>query len=290
VAIETTAISIPVTVAELLARLPDIPAERIQLDPPPGTATEDDVVASKSRYSRLCELRNGVLVAKPAGWYESRLAAVLISRLDTFAKNHDLGFVLAPDAPIRVGPGQILLPDISFFSWGRFPNRILPAGAILGLTPDLAVEIKSPSNTKAEMEFKRAEYFAGGAALVWEVDAAHRTALVFTSPAHGNVVSESESLDGGSVLPGFALRLAEWFDEAGRRETTQPLSPSLPPARLDPSLPPAEWLDPVTEVYKRDVDRSLLRENLKLTVEERISKANALHASLTGWRGTGKPS
>jgi hypothetical protein len=27
----------------------------------------------------------------------------------------------------------------------------------------------------------------------------------------------------------------------------------------------AEWRDPVIEVYKRDVDRTLLRENLKLT-------------------------
>jgi hypothetical protein len=30
------------------------------------------------------------------------------------------------------------------------------------------------------------------------------------------------------------------------------------------------WQDPVIEVYKRDIDRTLLRENLKRTVEERI--------------------
>ena len=30
--------------------------------------------------------------------------------------------------------------------------------------------------------------------------------------------------------------------------------------------------DPVIEVYKRDVDRSLLRENLRLSVEERLLK------------------
>jgi hypothetical protein len=30
--------------------------------------------------------------------------------------------------------------------------------------------------------------------------------------------------------------------------------------------------DPVTEAYKKDVDRSLLRENLKLTPEARIRK------------------
>ena len=36
------------------------------------------------------------------------------------------------------------------------------------------------------------------------------------------------------------------------------------PVSLDP--------DPVIEAYKKDVDRTLLRENLKLTVEERIQK------------------
>lgn len=30
--------------------------------------------------------------------------------------------------------------------------------------------------------------------------------------------------------------------------------------------------DPVVEAYKRDIDRSLLRENLRLTPEERIRK------------------
>lgn len=37
--------------------------------------------------------------------------------------------------------------------------------------------------------------------------------------------------------------------------------------RMD-DLPP----DPVLEAYKKDVDRTLLRENLKLSVEERLSK------------------
>jgi hypothetical protein len=37
-------------------------------------------------------------------------------------------------------------------------------------------------------------------------------------------------------------------------------------------LPPADYCDPVIEAYKKDVDRTLLRENLKLTVEERFAK------------------
>lgn len=41
-------------------------------------------------------------------------------------------------------------------------------------------------------------------------------------------------------------------------------------------LPP----DPVIEAYKRDVDRTLLRENLKLTPDERLRKLVAFMRSL----------
>ena len=34
--------------------------------------------------------------------------------------------------------------------------------------------------------------------------------------------------------------------------------------------------DPVIEAYKKDVDRTLIRENLKLTFEERLANLEAL--------------
>lgn len=39
-----------------------------------------------------------------------------------------------------------------------------------------------------------------------------------------------------------------------------------------PPLAPADFVDPVIKVYKKDVDRGLLRENLKLTVQQRFDK------------------
>jgi hypothetical protein len=62
--------------------------------------------------------------------------------------------------------------------------------------------------------------------------------------------------------------------------------PTAGPARAD--LAPPDYWDPVIEAYKKDVDRTLLRENLKLTVEERIRKAERFHASIDGWREAGR--
>jgi hypothetical protein len=55
-----------------------------------------------------------------------------------------------------------------------------------------------------------------------------------------------------------------------------------------PSLAPADFYDPVIEVYLKDVDRTLLRENLKLTVEERIRKAQSVHKSIELARGAAR--
>src|SRR5579864_4246103 len=46
--------------------------------------------------------------------------------------------------------------------------------------------------------------------------------------------------------------------------------------------------DPVVEAYKRDIDRTLIRENLKLTVEERFRNAMALARFADELRRAGK--
>jgi Uma2 family endonuclease len=205
------------TLADLLKQLGDLPPERIRLQPPPGTATEEDVIASKARFNCLCELVDGVLVEKAMGYYESHVAALLIGFLQVYLGEHDLGIVLAPDGMVRVELGAVRLPDVSFFSWDHFPNRLLPPGAILDRTPDLAVEILSPSNTKKEMARKRREYFAGGTRLLWEVDPNKRTVRVYTSPRRSKLLREHQTLDGGDVLPGFTLSIRRWFERAGWR-------------------------------------------------------------------------
>jgi hypothetical protein len=44
--------------------------------------------------------------------------------------------------------------------------------------------------------------------------------------------------------------------------------------------------DPVIEAYKKDVDRTLLRENLKLTVEERLIKLSEFQRFVEELRGS----
>ena len=55
-----------------------------------------------------------------------------------------------------------------------------------------------------------------------------------------------------------------------------------------PELAPADYCDPVIEFYKKDVDRTLLRENLKLTVDERFRKFEQFMKYLQALREAGR--
>jgi Uma2 family endonuclease len=210
------------TLADLLTRAGEVPPERVRMRQYPGTATEQDLISTnEAKSTALCELIDGVLVEKPAGYYESRLAFVLIGFLDRFVLDHDIGIGFAPAAMIRTRPGQVRLPDVCFVSWDRFPGRVLPEGAILNLVPDLAVEILSPTNTPQEMERKRREYFGGGTKLVWELDPSTRRVRVYTTFDRFTDITEEGTLDGGAVLPGFTLSTRAWFDRAGRQQTQE---------------------------------------------------------------------
>lgn len=206
------------TVAELYKKFGPIPANRIRSDPPPGTATEQDVIDIHDHEDRLYELADGILVEKVMGYFESRLAAVLIYFLEIFLDNHDLGIVAGEAGMMRISAGLVRIPDVSFVSWDRLPGRKIPKEPIPNLVPDLAVEVLSEGNTEEEMKRKLREYFRAGVRLVWYADPKSRTVTVYTAPSKSVVVREDQVLEGGSVLPGFSLSLREWFARAERKQ------------------------------------------------------------------------
>ncbi len=197
--------------AELLEHLGGISPRRIRLQPAPGTAGERHVIAIQEREERLYELMEGVLVEKVMGYEESSLACELIYYLKHFLHEHDLGNVAGADGALRLMPGLVRIPDVSFIAWDRLPERRIPAERLPDLTPDLAVEILSEGNTPGEMDRKLRDYFFSGTRLVWYIDPQRRTARVYTSPDQCVELGERQKLDGGAVLPGFSLPLAQLF-------------------------------------------------------------------------------
>ena len=203
----------PESLADLLKRLGDISPRRVRMAPAPGTATAADVLALESRYNRLFELVDGVLVEKAMGFRESLLAGAILELLRLFVRRHKLGIVVGPDGMMQLSSRLIRIPDVAFVSWSRMPGRKIPKQPIPRLAPDLAIEVLSQGNTAKEMAIKRREYFNAGVLRVWEVDPKKRSITVYLRPDHGEVFREGQVVDGGPVLPGFKLSVSELFGE-----------------------------------------------------------------------------
>ncbi len=80
-------------------------------------------------------------------------------------------------------------------------------------SPDLAIEILSPSDTVEGIHERIVEYFENGTRLVWVVNLEEETVLVYRSPKPDQLLRAGNILDGDTVVPGFLWPLAEIFEE-----------------------------------------------------------------------------
>jgi Uma2 family endonuclease len=199
--------------ADLLHRLGDIPPNRIRCNPVPGTATLDDLLKPENAG---CELVEGTLIDRPADFLIACTTPLLISWLFPAAREGNRGIVTNGLGPIEILPGTVRRPDLAFTPWSRLPGRRIPSDPIPAVVPELWVTCWRIGNTHSEMARKRGEYFRSGVLLVWEIDPRARTVRVYTSETAFTDLTAVDTLDGGTVLPGFTLPIAQLFAELDR--------------------------------------------------------------------------
>ena len=199
------------TVAELVHQLGDIPLDRILVNPPLGSATEQDLLNCELN----CELVDGILVVKAMGYQESALAAFLIQWINNYLDRNPIGLCAAGDGPCALLPGLTRLPDVSFIIRERLAQAkdlTFAPGA-----PDLCIDVLSKSNTRREISRKIKEYFQHGARLVWVFDVRKQLAEIYLQAADPTVVKPTDVIDGRDVLPGFQFVLNDLFAAVERR-------------------------------------------------------------------------
>jgi Uma2 family endonuclease len=112
---------------------------------------------------------------------------------------------------VRLSGKKLRAPDVSFVRSNQWTEAVALKRGYADVAPALAVEIYSPGNTPGEMKQKREDFFAAGTELFWIVYPDRREIEVFTAPENPLILGERDTLDGGAVLPGFTLRVADLF-------------------------------------------------------------------------------
>ena len=162
------------------------------------------------------ELVNGELVMSPKNdWYHGRICSRLLAALLNFVSEHRLGAVLDSSTGFWMHNRNCRAPDISFVPKGRLVDlgfkprerRFFPGA------PDLAVEILSPNNTRAEIDQRLRDYFSSGTRLAWIIDPETESVEICRSLTQRRLVGSGAFLEGEDLLPSFRYPIASLFQE-----------------------------------------------------------------------------
>ncbi|PSF38352.1 hypothetical protein C7H19_04995 [Aphanothece hegewaldii CCALA 016] len=159
------------------------------------------------------EIVNGELVMSNSGAEHGYIAVILSTILYSFVRSHKLGVVLDSSTAFTLKTGNKRSPDVSFIAKERLQGlKKLPRGFWQG-SPDLAVEVLSPSNTVEEIHNKIIEYFDNDTKLVWVINPEEEYVLIYHSPKPDRFLTNQDMLDGEDIIPGFQMAVAELFAE-----------------------------------------------------------------------------
>ena len=130
--------------------------------------------------------------------------------LGSFVLARDLGEVHTgePGYLLEIGPDTVRAPDVAWISAGRIPEGTT---GYPNLAPDLAVEVKSPSNSHVEMRRKAEMWLSFGTRQVWVADPETHHRDRVSDRRRSNGLGEDDTIDGGDLLPDFTAPVWSLF-------------------------------------------------------------------------------
>ncbi len=156
------------------------------------------------------ELVKGVIVTMPPPKGRHGIVQLAIGAiLHNFVKPKRLGWVVTEaGTKLERNPDTLRGPDVAFYSISRQPK---PPEGYFEIPPDLAVEVLSPDDRSGKVREKIREYIAAGVKLIWLVDPDAQTVRVYHKSIRGSELDETDTIDGGDVLPEFSCKVADFF-------------------------------------------------------------------------------
>jgi Uma2 family endonuclease len=136
-----------------------------------------------ARWSGRIETdRHGRIVMRPPpalphSFHQSRILQLLARLLPA-------GQALT-ECPLLTADGVKAI-DVAWLAPGR--TELEAGELVLRHAPEICVEVRSPGNSTAEMDEKRALYFAAGAREVWIVDLAGQISFFVPEPAERSLI------------------------------------------------------------------------------------------------------
>ena len=176
----------------------------------PKLLTADDLLRLYSQGVKG-ELIRGVLhETMPAGMKHGEVVAALLAMLWMHIRPGRLGRVFGSDTGVilETNPDTVREPDVAFVSAEKLPLDVEISG-YCPVSPDLVVEIKSPSDSEQEVDDKATMWLSHGVRTALVINPETGTIRVRKPNLPAVTLTMGDNLDVGEVLPGFSCSVRE---------------------------------------------------------------------------------
>ncbi len=174
--------------------------------------TADELFAMPKDGFRYELVKGELRKMSPAGGEHGAIIVKITIRLGQHVESNNLGVCFGAETGFKIAtdPDTVRAPDVAFVSRERIPESGITKKFWPG-APDLAVEVLSPGDTLEEVEDKVEDWLVAGARAVWIVSPKRRSVTVYRSMTDVTRLSESDELEGETVVPGFRCKVSEIF-------------------------------------------------------------------------------
>ena len=151
-----------------------------------------------------------LLIMPPAGWETSEHNAEISMQLRQWAKRDGTGTTTDSSGGFILPNTAIRSPDAAWIRYDRLASLTAEQRTkFLPLSPDFAIELRSPTDSLKTLQDKMLEYLENGVQLGWLIDPVRRCVYVYRPESPVERLDNPDSISGDPLLPGFQLDLRE---------------------------------------------------------------------------------
>lgn len=175
--------------------------------------TADELLRLPSGRARYELVRGQLRVMTPAGHLHGQVAMKVGHRLAAFVEAKGLGRTYAAETGFVLSrdPDTVRAPDAAFVTAAHLASVSLsPEGYFPG-APDLAVEVVSPSESRAAVSQKADDWLYAGCLVFVVLDPARNTGAVHRAGQLVESLASDDSLSIPELLPGWSVTLRDLF-------------------------------------------------------------------------------
>lgn len=199
---------------------PVLPGNRLRIRIDDGLSDEEFwELCRRNPDLRIERDADGTLILMPPTGGHSGIRNSRLTRyMDEWAEQDQRGFSFDSNTMFELPNGANRMPDGAWIEAERFLSlSSSEQKGIVPLAPDFVIELRSPSDSLADLKDKMLEYVENGVRLGWLIDPRTETVTIYREDGTSETLDEPDRITADAVVDGFSLDLTRIWDPTASR-------------------------------------------------------------------------